>query len=145
AVVQEKAPEPAAAPALDGRIRDLLQKVGALMAGEIAEKLNVSDSTVSRASKPLVESGVLKSVKRGRATAYYLASLNLRPEYELYAPIEAVTLKVLEPEARHLATKQLASSFVVFAREEIASGRLAYLPLYKVRFSATVTEGWFFK
>jgi DNA-binding transcriptional ArsR family regulator len=138
--------EPAAAPGVEERIRDLLQREpGAYTFAEIAEKLAVSPSTVTRVGKQLAESGVLKSVKRGRATAYYLASLNLRPEYGLFGQVEAVKLTVLEPEARQLAGKQLASSYLVFAREEIVSNRLAYLPLYKVRFSAMVSEGWVFK
>lgn len=69
----------------------------------------------------------------------------MRPEYGLLGPVEAVELAVREPEARQSAARHLASSYVFFAKEEIVNGRLAYLPLYKVRFSEKVQEGWFFK
>jgi hypothetical protein len=146
AKVSEKAADPPAAPSIEDRIRDLLQNhPGAYSFADIADKLAVSPSTVTRVGKQLAESGVLLSAKRGRATIYYLAALSPRPEYDLFEPVETVKLAVREPEARQLASQQLASSYLVFAREEILTGRLAYLPLYKVRFSATVSEGWIFK
>ena len=147
AKLSEKAAEPPAEPSLDDRIRDLLQKdPGAYIFADIAAKLAVPLSTATRAGKQLAEAGILQSAKRGRSTVYYLAALNPRPDYDLFAPVEAVKLVVLEPEARQLASTHLASSYLVFAQgEEIVTGRLAYLPLYKVRFSATVSEGWIFK
>lgn len=134
------------APSLDLRVRDFFQQTpGAFTFNEVAEKLGAAQATVSRIGKQLAESGVLQSVKRGRSTAYFHAAHRLRPEYGLYGPVEAVELAVREPEARQSAARHLASSYVIFAREEIVSGRLAYLPLYKVRFSEKVQEGWFFK
>jgi DNA helicase HerA-like ATPase len=135
--------EPAPVPTMEDRVRDFFQRqAGAFTFAEAAEKLAASPTTVSRIGKQLADAGVLKSAKRGRSAIYFHAAHKFRPEYNLYAPVEAVKLTVLEPEARHNAGKQLATSMVFFAREELAAARLAYLPLYKVRFSATVQEGW---
>jgi hypothetical protein len=137
--------EPAAPaePSPESRVTSFFeQQPAAFTFAEAAEKLGVSEKTVSRIGKQLADAGVLQSAKRGRQTIYYHAAHKLRPEHNLLAPVETVTLAVHEPEARQAASKQLASSYVFFAREEIANGRLAYLPLYKVRFSAKVQEGW---
>lgn len=151
----EDAPAPEAAPpapaeeptepSLDDRIGELLRKEpSAFTAAEMAERLDESNAGVTRAVKRLAEAGTARAAKRGRATVYYHASHALRPEYDLLGPVEAVKLAVYEPDARRNAEGQLASSFVIFAREEIVSQRLAYLPLYKVRFTAKVREGWLF-
>jgi hypothetical protein len=134
------------AQSLDVRVRELFQQTPAAFTfAEAAEKLGASQNTVSRIGKQLADSGVLQSAKRGRSTIYFHAAHRFRPEYGMFGPVEAVELAVREPEARQSAGKHLASSYVFFAKEEIVSGRLAYLPLYKVRFSAKVQEGWFFK
>jgi hypothetical protein len=136
----------AAQPSNEDRIRDFFQQQAAAFTfAEAAEKLGISANTVTRIGKQLADAGQLQSAKRGRSTIYYHAAHKLRPEYDLYGPVEAVALAVREPEARQIAGKHLASSMVFFAKEEIASGRLAYLPLYKVPFSETVREGWIFK
>jgi hypothetical protein len=128
------------------RVHDFFRnQPAAFTFAEAADKLGVSQATVSRIGKQLAESGVLRGVKQGRSTIYYHAAHNFRPEYNLYGPVEAVKLIVLEPEARQFAAGRLAKSMLIFATEEIASGKLAYLPLYKVRFTETVTEGWIFK
>jgi DNA helicase HerA-like ATPase len=135
--------EPSPAPTMEERVRAFFQQQAAAFTfAEAAEKIGASQATVSRIGKQLAEAGVLKSAKRGRAAIYYHAAHNFRPEYNLYQAVEAVRLAVLEPEARQNAAKHFATSMMFFAREEIADGRLAYLPLYKVRFSATVQEGW---
>ncbi len=134
------------APTLEARVRDFFQQTaGAFTFAEVAEKLGAAPTTVSRIGKQLADAGVLQSAKRGRSTIYFHAAHRLRPEYGLLGPVEAVELAVREPEARQSAARHLASSYVFFAKEEIVNGRLAYLPLYKVRFSEKVQEGWFFK
>lgn len=142
-------PEPAEEPAetsLDDRIGALLGKEpAAFTTAEIAERLDESAAGVTRAVKRLAEAGTARVAKRGRAAVYYHATHALRPEYDLLGPVEAVKLAIYEPDARHRAEGQLASSYLIFAREEIVSQRLAYLPLLKVRFTAKVREGWLFK
>lgn len=130
---------------LEGRVRDLLEHDATAFTGaEVAERLGSTTAAATKALKALEQAGTLKGGKRGRATIYFHAAHPLRPEYDLYGPVEAVQLAVLEPEARRQAEKQLASSYVFFAAEEIVATHLAYLPLYKVKFSAKVKEGWIF-
>ncbi len=128
------------------RICDLLLKEsGALTAGDIATRLDEPASAATKILKQLVADGTVSCAKRGRESVYYHSQHRFRPEYGLYGPVETARLVLLEPDARRRAESQLASSMMVFTREEITSQRLAYYPLYKVRFSATVREGWIFK
>jgi len=69
----------------------------------------------------------------------------LLPELELWGPVEAAKLRIFEPEARKRVEADCASTMLVFAREEVVALRLAYLPLYKVRFATRLREGWLFK
>lgn len=132
-------------PEVDREVLDLLYREIAVLTGaEIADLLDKSAATVTKALKRLEEANRVKSIKRGRALAYYHAEHALRPEYGLMGPVEAVKLAIFEPEARKRAEGQLATSMFIFRSEEIASQRLVYLPLYKVRFSAKVKEGWVF-
>jgi hypothetical protein len=130
---------------LEGRVRDLLlYEATAFTCAEIAEKLGSSLPAATKAVKQLEQAGTFKSAKRGRQTIFFHAEHPLRPEYDLFGPVEVVQLAILEPEARRRAEGQLASSYLIFAREEIVSHRLCYLPLYKVKFAVKVTEGWIF-
>jgi hypothetical protein len=129
-----------------GRICDLLLKEStALSAGDIATRLGEPVSAMTKILKQLVSDGTVNIAKRGRESVYYHAQHRFRPEYGLYGAVETARLVLLEPDARQRAQSQLASSMVVFTREEIVSQRLAYFPLYKVRFSTTIREGWIFK
>jgi DNA-binding transcriptional ArsR family regulator len=141
----EEAPRPAAV-RLDDRVRELLDKEpAALGAEEIAQRMGESLSSVSGALGRLHKEGGVRKARSGRRMLYFHAGHALLPAYELFGPVEAVKLRIFEPEARRRVEADLASTLLVFAREEIASLRLAYLPLYKLRFVARVREGWLFK
>ncbi len=130
---------------LESRAVQLLEREPvAFTCTELAERLDASPAAVTRAVKSLEQAGTAKSAKRGRQTVYFHRVHGLRPEYDLYGPVEAAMLVVLEPEARRRAESQLATSLLILTREEILSGRLVYYPLYRLRFAAKVKEGWIF-
>jgi hypothetical protein len=128
---------------LEQRVCELMQREpAAFTCGELAERLEAGEGAVKRALKTLEEAGTVKSAKRGRQTIYFHHAFPLRPEYDLYGPVEAAKLVVLEPEARRRAERQLAALMFIFTREEIVSSRLVYYPLYRVGFAAKIKEGW---
>jgi DNA helicase HerA-like ATPase/DNA-binding transcriptional ArsR family regulator len=140
----EQAPERPAR--VEDRVRELLAKeASALGAEEIAGRLGEGPSGVTAALGRLNKDGGVKKARSGRRMLYYHADHALLPEFELFGPVEAVKLRIFEPEARKRVEADLASTLLVFAREEVVGLRLAYLPLYKVRFTTKIKEGWLFK
>ena len=141
----EQEPAEQQQPELVQRVSEmLLKEPTAFSAKEVSERLGGTQPTVTKVLKRLAEEGKAKNAKRGRESVWYDAQHALRPEYGLFGPVEAAKLVVLEPDARHRAESNLASSMLIFTREEVVGQRLTYFPLYKVYFAATVSEGWIF-
>ncbi len=111
---------------------------------EITERVEDARNTVTRAVRKLLKGGLIRRAKRGRKHVHYHADHALLPDWDLLGPVEAVKLAVFEPDARRRAEKDLATSMLVFTREEVASLALGHLPIYRLKFSAKVTEGWIF-
>ncbi len=138
--------EPAPRAPIEDRVLDLLSREPrALGYAEIAGRLGASESSVAEAVRALYRARAIERAQRGRTLAYYHPAHRLRPEYGLFGPVDAAKLCVLEPEARRRVQRELATALLFFEREEIASLRLRWLPLYRVRFHATAKEGWLFR
>jgi DNA helicase HerA-like ATPase len=148
--VEEKEPASESSPipkmqVLETQVREFLQReMAAFTSAELADRLGQSASSVGKVLQKLAQEEAVKNVRKGRSSLYFHAAHPLRPEYGLLGSVEAAKLVVLEPDARRRGEGELASSYLVFAREEILSQHLSYLPLYKVRFVASVREGWLF-
>ncbi|MEI6413819.1 MAG: helicase HerA-like domain-containing protein [Pseudomonadota bacterium] len=135
-------PEEAASP-LGEKILELLKATPqALDYDTLAQRLETPRPAVERALRRLEEAKQVKRATFQRRVHFYFAGHALRPDLGMLGPIGVVRLTVTEAQARAKATADLASLLLMFERERIESLTLAYLPLYRVHFAATVTEGW---
>jgi hypothetical protein len=112
---------------------------------EISDRLGLTRNATTEALRQLVDNKQVCRAQKSRKAIFYYAEHPMLPQYDLFGPVEAVRLVFFEPDARKRASEYLARSMFFIQREEITHTSLIYRPLYKIHFSASVSEGWLFK
>jgi DNA-binding transcriptional ArsR family regulator len=119
-----------------------LAKAPSMTAKEFAAKTGVSDSAARTRLRKLVDAGLAREFKEGRAARFFSVATGLRPDIGLTKPLDALLVKVSRNDAERTGRDKRGRAFLglIGQDEELDRIELEYRLVIQLAFREQVTR-----
>jgi DNA-binding transcriptional ArsR family regulator len=118
----------------------LLARTSSMTVSEFALSAKITEAVARRSLKQLVEIGLVRDFKQGRAMRYWAVENGLRPDLGLTEPIRAFVPAIEQDQAERIGNslRRRLMQRVLGRPEEVVETGLIYCPMIRIRYQERV-------